>query len=194
LSFVASVCPCSSSGASERTPAQPTTRKTAHPTRKAPTPATMRRARRTTAHPTLFACVACYKYHRACHTRVPSASRTQANLPNLAEGSCLKSPISEPNASPSSASWLRRQTPRSSRLAVRNPCSSFGSAPTRKRSARPPTAEADAYLRAVGEYGAEDVNTALDNTPEQQVFEIGAWLLGEHLRDSGHMYVMVTAA
>jgi hypothetical protein len=52
-------------------------------------------------------------------------------------------------------------------------------------------AEADAFLRAVDDYGAEDVNEALDNTPEQQVFEIGAWLLGEHLRDSDHMYVMV---
>ncbi len=52
-------------------------------------------------------------------------------------------------------------------------------------------AEADAYLRAVREYGAEDVNQALDNTPEQRVFGIGAWLLGEHLKDSGYMYVML---
>jgi hypothetical protein len=52
-------------------------------------------------------------------------------------------------------------------------------------------AEADAYLQAVERYGEENLNKALDNTPEPQVFEIGAWLLGEHLKDSDHMYVMV---
>ena len=52
-------------------------------------------------------------------------------------------------------------------------------------------AEADAYLRAVRKYGAESVNEALDNTPEQRVFGIGAWLLGEHLKDSDHMYVVL---
>jgi hypothetical protein len=52
-------------------------------------------------------------------------------------------------------------------------------------------AEADAYLQAVERYGEEDLNKALDNTPEQQVFGIGAWLLGEHLKDSDHRYVMV---
>jgi hypothetical protein len=52
-------------------------------------------------------------------------------------------------------------------------------------------AEADAYLRAVREHGAAAVDEALDNTPEQRVFGIGAWLLGEHLKDSDHMYVML---
>ena len=52
-------------------------------------------------------------------------------------------------------------------------------------------AEADAYLRLVEEYGDEAVGEALDNTPEQQIFEISASLLGEHLKDSDHMYVMV---
>jgi hypothetical protein len=52
-------------------------------------------------------------------------------------------------------------------------------------------AEADAYLGAVREYGAADVDEALDNTPEQRVFGIGAWLLGEHLKDSDYMYVML---
>ena len=52
-------------------------------------------------------------------------------------------------------------------------------------------AEADAYLQVVKRYGKDEVNRALDNTPEQQVFGIGAWLLGEHLKDSDHMYVMV---
>lgn len=52
-------------------------------------------------------------------------------------------------------------------------------------------AEPDAYLRAVGEHGAADVDEALDNTPETRVFGIGAWLLGEHLADSDHMYVVV---
>jgi hypothetical protein len=49
----------------------------------------------------------------------------------------------------------------------------------------------DAYLRAVGEYGETDVNEALDITPELRVFEIDSWLLGEHLKDSDLMYVMV---
>jgi hypothetical protein len=52
-------------------------------------------------------------------------------------------------------------------------------------------AEADSYLRLVEEYGDEAVGEALDNTPEQQIFEISASLLGEHLKDSDHMYVMV---
>src|SRR5215213_7794860 len=47
-------------------------------------------------------------------------------------------------------------------------------------------AEADAYLRAVEMYGEEDFGRALDNTPEQQLFEIGTWLLGEHLKASDH--------
>ncbi len=51
--------------------------------------------------------------------------------------------------------------------------------------------EADAYLRAVGEYGEKSMNEALDNTPEKRVFEINPWLLGEHLKDSDLMYVMV---
>jgi hypothetical protein len=51
--------------------------------------------------------------------------------------------------------------------------------------------EADAYLQAVGEYGEKAMNAALDNTPEHQVFEIGAWLLGEHLKDSDVTYVVV---
>jgi hypothetical protein len=49
----------------------------------------------------------------------------------------------------------------------------------------------DAYLRAVGEYGESDVNEALDETPELRVFEIDPCLLGEHLKDSHLMYVMV---
>jgi hypothetical protein len=53
-------------------------------------------------------------------------------------------------------------------------------------------AEADSYLRLVEEYGGDEaVGEALDNTPEQQIFEISASLLGEHLKDSDHMYVMV---
>ncbi|MCA1715999.1 MAG: hypothetical protein LC781_03770 [Actinobacteria bacterium] len=51
--------------------------------------------------------------------------------------------------------------------------------------------EADAYIRAVIEYGESDVNEALDNTPELRVFEIDPWLLGEHLEDSAPMHVMV---
>jgi hypothetical protein len=51
--------------------------------------------------------------------------------------------------------------------------------------------EADAYLQAVGEYGEKAMNAALDNTPEHQVFEIEAWLLGEHLKDSDVTYVVV---
>ncbi len=51
--------------------------------------------------------------------------------------------------------------------------------------------EADAYLRAIGEYGEKTMNEALDNTPEKRVFEIDPWLLGEHLKDSDLMYVMV---
>ena len=50
---------------------------------------------------------------------------------------------------------------------------------------------ADAYLRAIGEYGETDVNNALDNTPELRVFEIDTWLLGEHLEDSALVYAMV---
>ena len=50
---------------------------------------------------------------------------------------------------------------------------------------------ADAYLRAVGEYGETDVNDALDNTPELEVLEIEPWLLGEHLEDSALVYAMV---
>ena len=50
---------------------------------------------------------------------------------------------------------------------------------------------ADAYLRAIGEYGETDVNNALDNTPELRVFEIDTWLLGEHLEDSDLVYAMV---
>jgi hypothetical protein len=44
---------------------------------------------------------------------------------------------------------------------------------------------------AVEMYGEEDFGRALDNTPEQQLFEIGAWLLGEHLKASDHNYVML---
>jgi hypothetical protein len=51
--------------------------------------------------------------------------------------------------------------------------------------------EADAYLRAVDEYGEKNMNEALNNTPEKRVFEIDPWLLGEHLKDSDLMYVMV---
>ena len=51
--------------------------------------------------------------------------------------------------------------------------------------------EAEAYLRAVEEFGEEDINEALDNTPEQGVFEIGTWLLGEHLKESDVEYVVV---
>jgi hypothetical protein len=52
-------------------------------------------------------------------------------------------------------------------------------------------AEADAYLRAVEMYGEQDFNEALDNTPEQQLFEIDEWLLSEHLKDSDHRYVVL---
>ncbi len=51
--------------------------------------------------------------------------------------------------------------------------------------------EADAYLWAIEEYGEDAINKAIDNSPEQQVFEIGSWLLGEHLKDSALMYVTV---
>jgi hypothetical protein len=51
--------------------------------------------------------------------------------------------------------------------------------------------EADAYLRAIGQYGEMSINEALDNTPEKRVFEIDPWVLGEHLKDSDLMYVMV---
>ena len=51
--------------------------------------------------------------------------------------------------------------------------------------------EADAYLRAIGEYGEKTMNEALDNTPEKRVFEIDPLVLGEHLKDSDLMYVMV---
>ncbi len=51
--------------------------------------------------------------------------------------------------------------------------------------------EADAYLRAIGEYGEKTMNEALENTPEKRVFEIDPWVLGEHLKDSHLMYVMV---
>ena len=50
---------------------------------------------------------------------------------------------------------------------------------------------ADAYLRAVGEYGETDVNEALDNTPELGVFEMDPRLLGERLEDSHVTYAMV---
>ena len=43
----------------------------------------------------------------------------------------------------------------------------------------------------VEEFGEEDMNEALDNTPEQGVFEIGTWLLGEQLKDSYVEYVVV---
>ena len=39
---------------------------------------------------------------------------------------------------------------------------------------------ADAYLRAIGEYGETDINDALDNTPKLGLFEIEPWLPGEH--------------
>ena len=51
--------------------------------------------------------------------------------------------------------------------------------------------EADAYLRAIDEYGERNMNEALDNTPELRVFEIDPRVLGEHLTDSDLMYVMV---
>ena len=51
--------------------------------------------------------------------------------------------------------------------------------------------EADAYLRAVDQYGEKTMNEALDNTPEKRVFEIDPRVLGEHLKDSDLMYVMV---
>src|ERR671911_563153 len=67
---VASVCPCSSCGASERTPAQPTTTTAI---RKAPTTA-MRCAWRITAHPLALACILTYLHLGACHTPKPGAS------------------------------------------------------------------------------------------------------------------------
>jgi hypothetical protein len=51
--------------------------------------------------------------------------------------------------------------------------------------------EADEYLRAIRVLGEDVWNRALDNTPEHQVFEIGEWLLKEHLNDSEIAYVMV---
>jgi hypothetical protein len=51
--------------------------------------------------------------------------------------------------------------------------------------------EADAYLRAIDEYGERHMSEALDNTPEKRVFEIDPWVLGEHLKDSDLFYVMV---
>ena len=49
----------------------------------------------------------------------------------------------------------------------------------------------DAYLQAIGEYGETDVNEAMDNTPELEVFEVEPWLLGEHLEGSALVYAMV---
>ena len=53
------------------------------------------------------------------------------------------------------------------------------------------TEEPDEYLRAIRVWGEDDWNRALDNTPPQQVFEIGEWLLREHLNDSELTWVMV---
>jgi hypothetical protein len=51
--------------------------------------------------------------------------------------------------------------------------------------------EPDEYLRAISVWGEDDWNRALDNTPPLQVFEIGEWLLKEHLKDSALTYVMI---
>jgi hypothetical protein len=51
--------------------------------------------------------------------------------------------------------------------------------------------DADAYLKAVEDYGENLINKAYANTPSLQVFSIGAWLLTEHLKDSVLRYVMV---
>jgi hypothetical protein len=49
--------------------------------------------------------------------------------------------------------------------------------------------EPDEYLRAVRVWGEDVWIRALDNTPPLQVFEIGEWLLREHLEDSELTYV-----
>ena len=71
-SLVASVCPCCL-GLSERVAAQPTTNRTAHPNRKAPTTA-MKCLWRITEHPLALACLLPYEHLGACHTVDPSAS------------------------------------------------------------------------------------------------------------------------
>src|SRR5215204_173785 len=76
--LVASVCSCSSPcGASERTPAQPTTtRRITHPKRRAPKTA-VRHAGRTTAPPP-FACVLCYNTSE--HPTLRSLAHLQGRL------------------------------------------------------------------------------------------------------------------
>jgi hypothetical protein len=54
--------------------------------------------------------------------------------------------------------------------------------------------EPDEYLRAIKVWGEDSWNRALDNTPSLQVFEIGEWLLREHLSDSEITYVMIDHA
>jgi hypothetical protein len=51
--------------------------------------------------------------------------------------------------------------------------------------------EPDEYLRAINAGGEDEWNHALSNTPPHEVFEIGEWLLREHLNDSEIEYVMV---
>ena len=51
--------------------------------------------------------------------------------------------------------------------------------------------EPDEYLRAIKVWGEDFWNRALNNTPPIEVFEIGEWLLREHLKDSDIHYVMV---
>ena len=54
--------------------------------------------------------------------------------------------------------------------------------------------EPDEYLRAIKVHGEDVWNRALDDTPPLQVFEIGEWLLREHLNDSEITHVMIDHA
>jgi len=51
--------------------------------------------------------------------------------------------------------------------------------------------EPEEYLRGIKVWGEDEWNHAIDNTPAHQVFEIGEWLLREHLNDCKIEYVMI---
>jgi hypothetical protein len=53
------------------------------------------------------------------------------------------------------------------------------------------SSDADAFLQAVDNYGEDQMNRALENTPSLQVYSIDEWLLTEHLKDSDIYYIMV---
>ena len=53
------------------------------------------------------------------------------------------------------------------------------------------SSDADAFLQAVENYGEDQMNRALENTPSLAVFSIDEWLLTEYLKDSDIYYIMV---